>query len=55
MAVVTPGISRSSSLTPSALRFSSCSASIFSRYSRARVWISDAVSSSKPSMEEISP
>ena len=36
IAVVTPGTSFSSSATPSFLRSSSCSASIFSRYSRAR-------------------
>mgnify|MGYP000507030244 CR=1 FL=1 len=37
-----PGISRSSSSTPSSRRLASCSASIRSRYSRARDWISVA-------------
>ena len=54
MAVVTPGTVFSSSATPRLMRSASCSASIFSRCSRARIWSSSAVASSKPSMEEIS-
>ena len=40
IAVVTPSTSATSSATPSSRRLASRSASCFSRYSRARVWIS---------------
>jgi hypothetical protein len=55
MALVTPSISFRSSETPSSWRRASFSASMRARYSCARLWISAAVSSSKPSMAATSP
>src|SRR5262249_16637354 len=52
---VTPWMSSRPSSTPSSRRLASYSAASFSRKSRARAWISSAVSSSKPSIWAISP